>query len=246
LNNPYLEPTLALKPTVNESNATIVLIEDEKQIRRFVRVSLEAEGMTVHEAETGKQGLVEAATRKPDLVIVDLGLPDTDGLDVIRELRSWTDLPVIVLSARMQEQEKVAALDAGADDYLTKPFGVSELMARIRAHLRRRNQAAASGAPQFSFGGVVIDMSLRQVTRDGALVHLTPIEYRLLTTLVRHAGRVLTHRQLLLDVWGPSHVESHHYLRIYMAHLRQKLERDAAQPEFIVTETGVGYRLVIG
>lgn len=229
---------------MNEPTVTVVLIEDDKQIRRFVRVSLEAEGIAVHEAETGKQGLVEAATRKPDLVIVDLGLPDTDGVDVIRELRSWTDLPVIVLSARMQEQEKVAALDAGADDYLTKPFGVSELMARIRAHLRRRNQAATNETPRFTFGDVVIDMSLRQVTREGAQVHLTPIEYRLLSTLVRHAGRVLTHRQLLLDVWGPSHVESHHYLRIYMAHLRQKLERDAAQPEFIVTETGVGYRLV--
>jgi len=229
---------------MSEPTVTVVLIEDEKQIRRFVRVSLEAEGIAVHEAPTGKQGLVEAATRKPDLVIVDLGLPDTDGIDVIRELRSWTELPVIVLSARTQEEEKVAALDAGADDYLTKPFGVSELMARIRAHLRRRNQAAASESPQVAFGAVIVDLALRQVTRDGALVHLTPIEYRLLATLVRHAGRVLTHRQLLREVWGKSHVESHHYLRIYMAHLRQKLERDAAQPEHIVTETGVGYRLV--
>jgi two-component system KDP operon response regulator KdpE len=229
---------------MSEPTVTVVLIEDEKQIRRFVRASLEAEGITVHEAETGKQGLVEAATRKPDLVIVDLGLPDTDGLDVIRELRSWTELPVIVLSARTQEAEKVAALDAGADDYLTKPFGVSELMARIRAHLRRRNQAASSESPLVKFGDVVIDLGLRQVTRAGAPVHLTPIEYRLLSTLVRHAGRVLTHRQLLREVWGPSHVESHHYLRIYMAHLRQKLERDAAQPEHIVTETGVGYRLI--
>ncbi|SAK60976.1 two component transcriptional regulator [Caballeronia catudaia] len=224
--------------------ATVVLIEDEKQIRRFVRVSLEGQGMTVHEAETGQKGLVEAATRKPDLVIVDLGLPDTDGIDVIRELRGWTELPIIVLSARTQEGEKVAALDAGADDYLTKPFGVSELMARIRAHLRRRNQASGNETPVVTFGDVAVDLALRRVTKRGENVHLTPIEYRLLSTLVRHAGRVLTHRQLLVEVWGPSHVESPHYLRIYMAHLRQKLERDPAQPEHIVTETGVGYRLV--
>jgi len=227
------------EPTVN-----VVLIEDEKQIRRFVKAALEAEGVTVHEADTGQRGLIEAATRKPDLLIVDLGLPDTDGLDVIRELRGWTDLPVIVLSARSQESEKVAALDAGADDYLSKPFGVSELMARIRAHLRRRNHAGAVETPCVRFGQIEVDMALRQVRRDGEPVHLTPIEYRLLSTLVRHAGRVLTHRQLLRDVWGPSHVESNHYLRIYMGHLRQKLERDAAQPEHIVTETGVGYRLV--
>ncbi|WP_244848307.1 MULTISPECIES: two-component system response regulator KdpE [unclassified Caballeronia] len=228
---------------MSEPSFTVVLIEDEKQIRRFVRVSLEAQQMTVFEAETGQQGLIAAATRKPDLVIVDLGLPDTDGIDVIRELRSWTEVPVIVLSARTQEEEKVAALDAGADDYLTKPFGVSELMARIRAHLRRRNQTAASETPVVSFGDVTVDLALRRVTRNGESVHLTPIEYRLLATLVRDAGRVLTHRHLLREVWGPSHVESPHYLRIYMAHLRQKLERDAAQPEHIVTETGVGYRL---
>ncbi|MDR5854107.1 two-component system response regulator KdpE [Caballeronia sp. LZ062] len=229
---------------MSEPSFTVVLIEDEKQIRRFVRVSLEAQQMTVFEAETGQQGLIAAATRQPDLVIVDLGLPDTDGIDVIRELRTWTEVPVIVLSARTQEEEKVAALDAGADDYLTKPFGVSELMARIRAHLRRRNQTAASETPVVSFGDVTVDLALRRVTRNGESVHLTPIEYRLLATLVRDAGRVLTHRHLLREVWGPSHVESPHYLRIYMAHLRQKLERDAAQPEHIVTETGVGYRLV--
>ncbi|RKP43719.1 two-component system response regulator KdpE [Trinickia fusca] len=229
---------------MSEPTITVVLIEDEKQIRRFVRTSLETEGIAVYDAETGKQGLVEAATRKPDLVIVDLGLPDTDGLDVIRELRGWSEMPVIVLSARTHEAEKVAALDAGADDYLTKPFGVSELLARIRAHLRRRNLAGTSESPQVRFGPVCVDLAQRLVSRDGAPVHLTPIEYRLLATLVRHAGRVLTHRQLLRDVWGPSHVESNHYLRIYMAHLRQKLERDPAQPEHIVTETGVGYRLV--
>ena len=229
---------------MSEPPLTVVLIEDEKQIRRFVRSSLEAHGMAVFDAQTGQQGLVEAATRKPDLVIVDLGLPDADGLDVIRELRGWTDLPVIVLSARSQEDEKVAALDAGADDYLTKPFGVSELLARIRAHMRRRNRGGQADTPQVRFGSIVIDLTARQVMRDAQPVHLTPIEYRLLATLVRHAGRVLTHRQLLREVWGPSHVESNHYLRIYMGHLRQKLERDPAQPEHIVTETGVGYRLV--
>ncbi|PTB19367.1 two-component system response regulator KdpE [Trinickia symbiotica] len=229
---------------MTEPTVTVVLIEDEKQIRRFVRTSLEGAGMVVHDAETGKQGLVEAATRKPDLVIVDLGLPDTDGLDVIRQLRGWTELPVIVLSARTREDEKVAALDAGADDYLTKPFGVSELLARIRAHLRRRNHGGAGESPLMRFGEVEVDLAGRRVARGGVPVHLTPIEYRLLATLVRHAGRVLTHRQLLVEVWGPSHVESSHYLRIYMAHLRQKLERDPAQPEHILTETGVGYRLV--
>ena len=226
-------------PAVN-----IVLIEDDKQIRRFVKSSLEAEDMAVHEAETGKQGLVEAATRRPDLVIVDLGLPDIDGLDVIRDLRSFAEVPVIVLSARSQETEKVEALDAGADDYLTKPFGVSELLARIRAHLRRRDRASGTEAPVIRFGTIEVDLPMRHVRRDGELVHLTPLEYRLLATMIRHSGRVLTHRQLLRDVWGPSHVESAHYLRIYMAHLRQKLERDPAQPEHIITETGVGYRLV--
>ncbi|EIP90460.1 DNA-binding response regulator KdpE [Burkholderia humptydooensis MSMB43] len=229
---------------MSEPTVTVVLIEDEKQIRRFVRSALEEEGIAVFDAETGRQGLIEAATRKPDLAIVDLGLPDGDGLDVIRELRGWSEMPVIVLSARTHEEEKVAALDAGADDYLTKPFGVSELLARIRAHLRRRNQSGAAESPVVRFGDVSVDLALRRVWRGGEIVHLTPLEYRLLATLVRHAGRVLTHRQLLRDVWGPTHVESHHYLRIYMAHLRQKLEADPAQPQHIVTETGVGYRLV--
>jgi two-component system KDP operon response regulator KdpE len=229
---------------MSEPGITVVLIEDDKPIRRFVRVSLEGAGMNVAEAETGRQGLIEAATRKPDILIVDLGLPDTDGLDVIRELRAWTQVPVIVLSARSQEVEKVAALDAGADDYLTKPFGVSELLARIRAQLRRRNHGGSVENSAVKFGSIMVDLARRQVWREGEIVHLTPLEYRLLATLVRDAGRVLTHRQLLREVWGPSHVESNHYLRIYMGHLRQKLERDAAQPEHIVTETGVGYRLV--
>jgi two-component system, OmpR family, KDP operon response regulator KdpE len=229
---------------MSEPTVTVVMIEDDKQIRRFVRTTLEAQGMTVIEAETGQQGLREAATRKPDLIVVDLGLPDIDGIDVIRDLRSWSEQSIIVLSARTHEDVKVAALDAGADDYLTKPFGVSELLARIRAQLRRRNRGGEQETPQVCFGGVEVDMAERRVTRDGVAVHLTPIEYRLLTTLVRHAGRVLTHQQLLREVWGPTHTENQHYLRVYMGHLRQKLESDPAQPVHIVTETGVGYRLM--
>ncbi|WP_243844002.1 two-component system response regulator KdpE [Paraburkholderia caballeronis] len=225
-----------------EAVVNVVVIEDDRHIRRFVRTSLEGEAMRVVEAETGQRGLAMAAGTRPDLVIVDLGLPDVDGLDVIRQLREWSSMPVIVLSARSLEQQKVAALDAGADDYLTKPFGVGELVARIRAQLRRHNRTEAE-SPRVSFGDVTIDMNLRLVQRGGDTVHLTPIEYRLLVALARHAGRVLTHRQLLQEVWGPSRVDSSHYLRIYMGHLRQKLERDPTQPEHILTETAVGYRL---
>jgi two-component system, OmpR family, KDP operon response regulator KdpE len=223
----------------------VIVIEDEKQIRRFLRTSLEAEGLEVYEAETGRRGLVEAGTRKPDLVILDLGLPDMDGTDVIRGLRAWSDLSVIVLSARTQENDKIDALDAGADDYLTKPFGVGELLARVRVALRRR--AAINNGQnthEYRFGDVEVDLLNRRVLRQGKDLHLTVIEYRLLTTLVRNAGKVLTHRQLLKEVWGPSHVERSHYLRTYMAHLRQKLEADPAQPKYLITETGVGYRLV--
>ena len=229
---------------MSESTITVVLIEDDKAIRRFVQASLESENVRVIEAELGRRGLSLAASARPDLVIVDLGLPDIDGVDVIRQLRDWSSVPVIVLSARTREEEKVAALDAGADDYLTKPFGVAELLARIRAQLRRRNRGASGDASTLRFGSVEVDFEMRTVQRDGQPVHLTPIEYRLLVSLARHAGRVLTHRQLLQEVWGPSRVDSAHYLRIYMGHLRQKLERDPAQPEHIVTETGVGYRLV--
>ena len=228
---------------MSERGVTVVVIEDDKQIRRFVRTTLESQNMTVFEAETGQQGLREAAFRKPELIVVDLGLPDTDGIDVIRELRTWTDQPVIVLSARTNEEAKVGALDSGADDYLTKPFSVSELLARIRAQLRRRNRGGQQEKPLVRFGSVLLDLSERRVSRDGIAVHLTPIEYRLLTTLVRHAGRVLTHQQLLREVWGPAYVENQHYLRVYMGHLRHKLEVDPAQPVHIVTETGVGYRL---
>jgi len=223
-----------------------VVIEDEPQIRRFVRGALEAEGWQVHEAETLQRGLAEAGTRKPDLLVLDLGLPDGDGLALIRDVRGWSAVPIIVLSARVDESDKIAALDAGADDYLTKPFGVGELLARVRANLRRPRTAAGEAAePVFRFGEVEIDRAARLVRRAGAEVHLTPIEYRLLSVLASHAGRVLTHRQLLREVWGPSHSGQSHYLRVYMGHLRHKLEADPAQPRHLLTETAVGYRLLV-
>ena len=228
---------------------TVVIIEDEPQIRRFVRSALEAEGWQVYEADTAKKGLIEAGTRKPDLLVLDLGLPDGDGLDVIKDVRGWSGVPIIVLSARADETDKIAALDAGADDYLTKPFGTGELLARVRANLRRPRNAAGDGAaveddPVFRFGQVEVDRTARIARRAGHEVHLTPIEYRLLSVLMANPGRVLTHRQLLREVWGPSHVDQSHYLRIYMGHLRQKLEVDPAQPQHLLTETAVGYRLV--
>ncbi|WP_035052008.1 two-component system response regulator KdpE [Andreprevotia chitinilytica] len=229
---------------MDQAPINIVVIEDDKPIRRFLSTTLEAEGMHVHEAETGKQGQVDVATRKPDLVILDLGLPDMDGVEVIRRLREWCALPILVLSARAQEDQKVAALDAGADDYLVKPFGVAELLARIRVLLRRHAGSNAAVESEFTFGEIRVDLANRFVYRADEQVHLTPIEYRLLTTLIRHAGKVLTHRELLREVWGPSHSESSQYLRVYMGHLRQKLEVDPALPKFIVTETGVGYRLL--
>jgi two-component system KDP operon response regulator KdpE len=221
-----------------------LILEDEREIRQFVRMSLETEGWLVCEAGTVKQGLIEAGTRRPDLVIADLGLPDGDGVDFIRELRTWSGVPIIVLSARTQESDKVAALDAGADDFITKPFGVAELLARTRANLRRVRAGRASTDSVFRFGDVEVDLSARVVRKAGAELHLTPIEYRLLGVLIANVGRVLTHRHLLREVWGPSHSESTHYLRVYMGNLRQKLEDDPAQPRHIVTETGVGYRLL--
>ena len=200
--------------------------------------------MTVQDAATGRRGLNAAAARRPDLIILDLGLPDMDGLDVIRELRVWTRIPILILSAHSRELEKVAALDAGADDYLTKPFGVPELLARLRAHLRRSNLVGTGGAgSRFQFGDVTVDLVARQVTKAGELMRLTPIEYRLLAAMIRDMGKVLTHRQLLRDVWGPGHAEDTHYLRIYMAQLRRKLESDSTKPAHLLTETGVGYRL---
>jgi two-component system KDP operon response regulator KdpE len=221
-----------------------ILIEDERQIRRFVRTALEAEGWGVHETDTLRQGLTDAGTRKPDLIILDLGLPDGDGMDFLRDLRSWSNVPVIVLSARVNEQDKIEALDAGADDYLTKPFGVGELLARVRAASRRRQEAGQAPSSIFEFGDVKVDHSLRTVHKGDVAVHLTPIEYRLLTLLISNCGKVLTHRQILREVWGPSHAEDGHYVRVYMGHLRQKLEDDPAQPKYILTETAVGYRLV--
>jgi len=227
-----------------EPQPVAILIEDERQIRRFVRTALEAEGWSVHETETLRQGLTEAGTRKPDLIILDLGLPDGDGMEFLHDLRGWSKVPVIVLSARVSEQDKIDALDAGADDYLTKPFGVGELLARVRATSRRRMQTGSDIAATFEFGDVKIDLSLRTAHKGAASVHLTPIEYRLLTFLIANAGKVLTHRQILREVWGPAHSEDGHYVRVYMGHLRQKLEDDPAQPKHILTETAVGYRLV--
>lgn len=224
------------------NKTTVVIIEDDAPIRRFLKSTLEAEDFVVFETERGREGLGLAATRKPELLILDLGLPDMDGVEVIRDLRSWSRIPVLVLSARSEESEKVAALDAGADDYLVKPFGTAELLARVRVALRHARRSE-EGEAVFVFSDVQIDLVARVVTRAGAEVHLTPLEYRLLATLVTHAGKVLTHRQLLREVWGPQAVEHSHYLRIYMAQLRQKLEADAARPHYLLTETGVGYRL---
>jgi two-component system KDP operon response regulator KdpE len=224
-----------------------LIVEDEPQIRRFVRAALEAEGWQVHEAASLQRGLIEAGTRHPSVIVLDLGLPDGDGVDLIRDVRTWSPVPIVVLSARADETDKIEALDAGADDYLTKPFGAGELLARLRANLRRR--AALDGAAPadavFRFGDVEVDPRARIVRRGGAEVHLTPTEYRLLGALVANAGRVMTHRQLLREVWGPASAEQNHYLRIYMGHLRQKLEADPAQPKHLLTETAVGYRLVI-
>lgn len=221
---------------------TVLIIEDDANIRRFVRQALESEGCIVYEADNVKRGLIEAGTRQPDAVVLDLGLPDEDGMTLIRELRNWTEVPVLVLSARTSETDKVAALDAGADDYLTKPFGVAELLARLRVLLRRHARGGAGNAAEISFGDVRVDFAKRVVTRAHQHVHLTSLEYRLLAALLAHRGKVMTHRELLREVWGPSHVESSHYLRIYMGHLRQKLEGDPAQPVYLLTEIGVGYR----
>ena len=227
---------------------TAIVIEDEPQIRRFVRGALEAEGWQVHEAGTLRDGLAAAGTRQPDLLVLDLGLPDGDGVSLIRDVRGWSGVPIIVLSARTDEADKIAALDAGADDYLTKPFGTGELLARVRANLRRPRAVGGSGEePEaiFRFGEIELDRAARIVRRAGSEVHLTPTEYRLLAALAANPGRVLTQRQLLREVWGPAHSGQSHYLRIYMGHLRQKLEADPAQPRHLLTETAVGYRLLI-
>lgn len=223
-------------------NANILLVEDEPQIRRFVRSALEAEGHRVLESGTLMHGMEQAQASQPQLTILDLGLPDGDGIDFIRELRTRSESPVLVLSARSAEGEKIRALDAGADDYLTKPFSIGELLARVRALLRRNKTENSAAETLFRFGTTEVDLARRQVTREGSIVHLTPIEYRLLCALLANAGRVMTYRNLLRSVWGSSHVESNHYLRIYVSHLRQKLEDDPAQPKHFLTETGIGYR----
>lgn len=223
---------------------TVLIIEDEPEIRRFLRTTLPAHGFRLYEAAMGKDGLTEAQARNPDLILLDLGLPDLEGGEVIRQIREWTATPIIVLSARDQEQVKVAALDLGADDYVTKPFGVDELLARIRAALRHASRPAGDvGEPVFTLGDLKVDLGRRQVFVSGKEIHLTPIEYKLLTTLIRYAGKVMTHRQLLKEVWGPLHVEEGHYLRVYMRQLRNKLEKNPAHPRYLVTELGVGYRL---
>jgi len=228
---------------VSEPTPRILVVEDEAEIRRFVSLALERDGFDVYEADGVQRGLIEAGTRRPELVVLDLGLPDGDGVDLIRDLRTWSDVPVLVLSARTDEQDKVEALDAGADDYLVKPFGASELLARVRAHLRRRI-GGVRGTATIEFGDVKIDLARRIVERAGETIHVTPIEYRLLTHLAGHPHCVLTHRQLLHAVWGPNHSQDTHYLRVYMGQLRKKMERDPAQPKHLVTETGIGYRFV--
>jgi len=229
---------------MDDNHQVVLIIEDELPIRRFLRATLAGQGYRLFEATNGADGLVEIASRQPDVVIIDLGLPDMDGLDVIRRLREWTAVPVIVLSARGQERDKVTALDAGADDYVSKPFGAGELLARIRVALRHTAGASHEGEDAaFKVGDLEVDQLRRHVTMRGAEVKLTPIEYKLLTTLVRHAGKVLTHQQLLREVWGPSHDDQSHYVRVYMAHLRHKLELEPARPRYLLTEPGVGYRL---
>jgi two-component system KDP operon response regulator KdpE len=224
------------------SEPVVVLIEDEPQIRRFLRATLGSQGYRLFEAATAADGLVEAASRQPDVVIVDLGLPDMDGLDVIRRVREWSTVPIIVLSARGQEADKVAALDGGADDYVSKPFGAEELLARLRVALRHKAGVAREDAV-FTTGELRVDLGRRHVFVRDQEVKLTPTEYRLLTTLVRYAGRVMTHRQLLKEVWGPNQTEEAHYLRVYMAQLRRKIEADSTRPRYLLTEPGVGYRL---
>jgi two-component system KDP operon response regulator KdpE len=228
---------------MTEARPTILIVEDEPEIRLFLRTSLSAEGYRVVEAATGERGAIEAATHKPDLAIVDLGLPDIDGVEVIRRIREWSPMPIVVLSARAREQAKVGALDAGADDYVTKPFGVGELLARVRVALRHAVRAP-SGKETLVLGNIAVDLQRRRTTRGGEEVHLTPIEFRLLACLAQHLDMVVTHRQLLREVWGPSHIEHTHYLRIYMKQLRDKLEDDPIRPKHLLTETGVGYRLV--
>jgi two-component system, OmpR family, KDP operon response regulator KdpE len=227
---------------MTEPSIRVLIVDDEPQIRRFLRTSLSAHGYRVIEASCGKEAIALTTTERPELVLLDLGLPDMDGLEVIRRLREWSPVPIIVVSVRGQEAEKIAALDGGADDYVAKPFGMGELLARIRTALRHRLQAEVE-EPVFHSAGLSVDLVRRVVTVDGREVKLTPKEYDLLRILVTHAGKVITHRHLLREVWGPTSVYETHYLRVYIGQLRQKLEPDPAQPQYILTEPGVGYRL---
>lgn len=228
---------------MTSDRARVLLIEDEQEIRRFLRVSLTSAGFDLTEAEDGQDGLRQAAMSPPDVVVLDLGLPDIDGMEVLTQLREWSHVPVIVLSARGREFEKVQALDAGADDYLTKPFGLDELLARLRVSLRHVNKRAGAVSPQLRVRDLEIDLDARRTMMRGQELRLTPIEYRLLAFLARHAGKVLTHRQLLKEVWGPDSVHETHYLRVYMTGLRRKIEEEPARPKYLLTEPGVGYRL---
>ncbi len=229
---------------MTEAAPLVLVIEDEPQMRRFLRAALESHNYRFVEATTAREGLGQATSRTPDVILLDLGLPDGDGIDLARRIREWATTPIIVISARGKEQDKVAALDAGADDYLTKPFGTEELLARLRVALRHA-RAGVAEEPVFAVGDLRVDMAARRVFIAAEEVHLTPTEYKLLTTLVRDAGKVLTHRQLLNEVWGPNAVEHTHYLRVYMTQLRHKLERDPTRPRYLQTEPGVGYRLKV-
>ncbi|HTT10310.1 MAG TPA: response regulator [Burkholderiaceae bacterium] len=223
----------------------VLVVDDEPQLRNLLRTTLAAHGFRVIEAGTAARALIEAASHKPDLVILDLGLPDADGQEVVRAIRKWSSMPIVVLSARTEEKQKVRALDAGADDYVTKPFSVAELLARTRAALRRAVQSTEAESGVLQLGEVSIDLARRNASGPNGPIHFTPIEFRLLAALAHQAGRVATQRQLLRDVWGPDHVEHPHYLRVYMKQLREKIEADPARPKYLLTETGVGYRLAV-
>lgn len=229
---------------MSESRPAILIVEDEPEIRRFLRAAFGVEGYRIVESTTGRRGSIDAGTHKPDLAIVDLALPDVDGIEVIRRIREWSPMPIIVLSARVQERSKIEALDAGANDYVTKPFGIGELLARVRAALRHAVRSP-SGTSVLRFGNTIVDLEKRIAGRDGEEARLTPTEFRLLAMLAKHLGMVVTHRQLLTAVWGPTHESDTHYLRIYMKQLRDKLEIDPGRPRHLLTETGVGYRLVL-
>jgi two-component system KDP operon response regulator KdpE len=229
---------------MSEPGALVLVIEDEPQMRRFLRTALGAQDYRVVEAETAHEGLAAVTTQNPEVILLDLGLPDGDGIELARQVREWSRVPIIVISARGREGDKVAALDAGADDYLTKPFGVEELLARIRVALRHAAQAGPEAASEvITIGPLRIDQARREVNVDGREVHLTPLEFRLLGLLARNAGRVMTHRQILREVWGPPYANQTHYLRVFMAQLRRKVEADPARPRLLVTEPGVGYRM---